>query len=164
MRSPGSIRTSSSLPPVRCLRISMQNEGGVSGFSKLSSVRQTRAEPLRADSNRLYVSVRVRRVRTSSSRVGSNIFAILASVRAAFSSRAVRASVAASKAIVVPRSTSPSSSLRSMTPLLTGEALAVRSVSQRKRNLFAKGSPDRKDSPGRGRWHASAERGAAGER
>ena len=53
MRSPGSIRTSSSLPPVRCLRISIQNEGGVSGFSKLSSVRQTRAEPLRADSNRL---------------------------------------------------------------------------------------------------------------
>ena len=27
---------------------------------------------------------------------------------------------------------------------------------QRKRNLFAKGSPDRKDSPGRGRWHESA--------
>ena len=28
--------------------------------------------------------------------------------------------------------------------------------------LFAKGSPARKDSPGRGRWHESAERGAAG--
>ena len=34
----------------------------------------------------------------------------------------------------------------------------------RKRNLFAKGSPVRKDSPGRGRWHASAERGTAVER
>ena len=34
----------------------------------------------------------------------------------------------------------------------------------RKRNLFAKGSPARKDSPGRGRWHASAERGTAVER
>ena len=31
----------------------------------------------------------------------------------------------------------------------------------RKRNLSAKGSPDRKDSPGRGRWHGSAERGTA---
>ena len=51
MRSPGSICTSSSLPPVRCLRISIQKEGGVSGFSKLSSVRQTRAEPLRAESS-----------------------------------------------------------------------------------------------------------------
>ena len=51
MRSPGSMCTSSSLPPVRCLRISMQKEGGVSGFSKVSSVRQTRAEPLRADSS-----------------------------------------------------------------------------------------------------------------
>ena len=36
---------------VRCLRISMQKEGGVSGFSKLSSVRHTRAEPLRAESS-----------------------------------------------------------------------------------------------------------------
>ena len=36
---------------MRCFRISIQKEGGVSGFSKLSSVRQTRAEPLRADSS-----------------------------------------------------------------------------------------------------------------
>ena len=58
-----------------------------------------------------------------------------------------------------------------MPPPLSGEALAVRTVSfpantkqfHRKRNLFAKGSPGRKDSPGRGRWHASAERGTAVE-
>ena len=36
--------------------------------------------------------------------------------------------------------------------------------SRMKVDLFAKGSPVRKDSPGRGRWHASAERGTAGER
>ncbi len=88
-------------PPVRCFRISIQKEGGVSGFSKLSSVRQTRAEPLRADSSRLYVSVRVRRVMTSSSRVGSNSFAILASASVVFSSAAVSASVAASNAICI---------------------------------------------------------------
>ena len=36
--------------------------------------------------------------------------------------------------------------------------------SRMKVDLFAKGSPVRKDSPGRGRWHASAERGTAVER
>ena len=92
--------TPSSRPPVRCFRISMQKEGGVSGFSKLSWVRQTRAEPLRADSRRLKVSVRVRRVITSSSRVGSKIFAIFASVSLAFSSAVTSARVAASNAIV----------------------------------------------------------------
>ena len=29
-------------------------------------------------------------------------------------------------------------------------------------NRFANGSPDRTDSPGRGRWHISARRGTAG--
>ena len=33
---------------------------------------------------------------------------------------------------------------------------------QQELNHPAKGSPVRKDSPGRGRWHESAERGAAG--
>ena len=46
------------------------------------------------------VSVRVRRVSTSSARVGSNLFAIFASVRVGFSSAAVSASVAASSAIL----------------------------------------------------------------
>ncbi len=51
MRSPGSMCRSMSRPPVRCLRSSIQNPGGVRGFSKLSSVRQTREDPLRADSS-----------------------------------------------------------------------------------------------------------------
>ena len=42
-------------------------------------------------------------------------------------------------------------------------SIKLQSISA-KRHLFAKGSPVRKDSPGRGRWHASAERGTAGER
>ena len=44
-----------------------------------------------------------------------------------------------------------------MPPLLVGEALAVRI----KHNFFAKGSPTRKDSPGRGRWHIRARKGTA---
>lgn len=69
----------------------------LTGFSKLSFVRQTRAEPLRADSNRRWVSVRVRSVISTSSRVGSKILSILASSSVFFSSPATSASVAASR-------------------------------------------------------------------
>ena len=100
MRSSGSVRTSSSRPPVKCLRSSMQNEGGVCGFSNVSFVRHARAEPLRAERNRRGLSVRVRRLSTTSSRVGSNILSILASASAADSSFAHSARAAASKAIV----------------------------------------------------------------
>ena len=99
MRSPWGSRTSMSLPPARCLRSSIQKEGGVWGFSKVSSVRQTRAEPDRADTNSLYPAVRVRICSTTSSRVGSKILSILACSRISFSSPAVRARVAASSAI-----------------------------------------------------------------
>ena len=100
MRSSGSVRTSNSRPPVKCLRSSMQNEGGVCGFSNVSFVRHARAEPLRAERNRRGLSVRVRRLSTTSSRVGSNILSILASASAADSSFAHSARAAASKAIV----------------------------------------------------------------
>ena len=66
---------------------------------------------------------------------------------------------------------SPSSSLTldATSPVRRGFGIPSRFPAKpnqfhRKRNLFAKGSPGRKDSPGRGRWHASAERGTAGER
>ena len=77
----------------------MQKPGGVSGFSNVSFVRQTRAEPLRADSSSRNVSVRVRSVSTTSSRVGSKILSILASSSVLFSSPATSASVAASRAM-----------------------------------------------------------------
>ena len=102
MRSSGSVRTASRRPPVKCLRSSMQNEGGVCGFSNVSRVRHARAEPLRAERNRRGLSVRVRRFSTTSSRVGSNILSMRASTSAPESSRAHSASVAASSAIGPP--------------------------------------------------------------
>ena len=67
--------------------------------------------------------------------------------------------------------TSPSSSLTldATSPSRGGFGIPSRFPAKpnqfhRKRNLFAKGSPVRKDSPGRGRRHASAERGTAVER
>ena len=72
---------------------------------------------------------------------------------------------------VLRGTTSPSSSLAldATSPSRGGFGIPQRfpvNINQfhRKRNLFAKGSPTRKDSPGRGRWHASAERGTAVER
>ena len=99
MRSPSITRISSRRPPVKCLRSSMQNEGGVWGFSNASCVRQTRAEPDRAERNRRAAPERMRRLSTTSSRVGSKILSMRASPSVCFSSRAVNASVAASSAI-----------------------------------------------------------------
>ena len=71
--------------PPDAARSSIQKLGGTAGFSKLSPVKQTRADPLRADSQPERLGAAAGNEQTSS-RVGSKILSILESVRASFSS------------------------------------------------------------------------------
>ena len=102
MRSHSGCVTESILAPVRCLRMSMQNIGGLSGFSYFSSVKFRRAPEPAADMSSRFAPCRVYTESSSESLAGCCTLSILAPLSAGASSRVRPVNTAASRGIVLP--------------------------------------------------------------
>ena len=108
MRSQGGCVTESIRAPTRCLRMSMQNIGGLSGFSYFSSVKCILAPEPAADMSSRRAPRRVYTERSSESRVGCCTLSMRAPESAAPSSAVSPVRKTASNGIYFPPYQNPS--------------------------------------------------------